>query len=72
MLVVSVLSFPFCRFRSLCRIWLYGVKSAGAAGATARPAGGTSGAVLGRAGTTRRGVSSEPLSRSVVRGIGEL
>jgi hypothetical protein len=34
---------------ALCRIWLYQVKGAGSAGATARPAGGTSGAVLGRA-----------------------
>jgi hypothetical protein len=32
---------------SRCRIRLYQVKSAGCAGATAQPAGGTSGAVLG-------------------------
>jgi len=36
-------------FWHLCRIWLYRVKGAGGAGATARPAGGASGAVLGRA-----------------------
>jgi hypothetical protein len=35
--------------RPCCRIWLYGVKGAGRAGAAARPAGGTSGAVLSRA-----------------------
>jgi hypothetical protein len=33
----------------LCRIRLYGVKGGGCAAAYARPAGGTSGTVLGRA-----------------------